>query len=74
MFRNSTKHKAEELGLKGWVKNLSNGDVEAVFEGPENAVKEMLEWCKKGPVLAKVDGVDVKYEEYKGEFDSFERL
>jgi acylphosphatase len=43
-FRASTKEKADELGLTGWVKNNSKGDVEAVFEGDESAVREIIAW------------------------------
>ncbi len=72
-FRSYTKFKAKALGLKGWVRNLPTGEVEAVFEGPEDKVKEILEWCKRGPPLAKVDDLKVEFSEYKGEFDDFER-
>ena len=71
-FRFHTQIKALNLGLKGWVKNLDNGDVEAVFEGEEDKVKEMIEWCKKGPWLAKVNNVKVEFSDYKCEFEVFE--
>jgi acylphosphatase len=58
-FRASTKQKAENLGLKGWVRNTSDGCVEAVFEGDEQSVNEMIKWCYHGPSLAKVDKVDI---------------
>lgn len=58
-FRASTKQKAEQLGLKGWVRNTNNGCVEAVFQGNENQVSEMINWCRYGPPLAKVDKVNV---------------
>ena len=48
-FRDSTRQKAEELGLAGWVKNLPDGRVEAVFEGPAEKVREMIRWCEEGP-------------------------
>lgn len=70
-FRASTRRRAKNLELAGWVKNLDNGDVEAVFEGSEENVDEMLDWCKKGPSLAKV--VDVKVEEEEPKvLESFE--
>jgi acylphosphatase len=56
----------------GWVKNLNDGGVEAVFEGESNKVKELIEWIKKGPLTAKVRHIDIKREDYKGEFKSFE--
>lgn len=71
-FRYYTKQKAIILGIKGWVKNLQNGEVEAVFEGLEERIREMIEWCKKGPWLAKVNNVRVEFSDYKGEFENFE--
>jgi len=70
-FRSSTKEKAEELGISGWVRNLSDGRVEAVFEGEKEKVDKMVEWCRKGPEFAKVTDVDVFTEEYQGEFNGF---
>ena len=70
-FRASTKQKADSLGLKGWVKNLENDTVEVVFEGPEDKVKEMLDWCSKGPSSARVDDLKTYMEEYTGEFEGF---
>jgi len=58
-FRASTKQKAEELGLTGWVKNTEVGDVEAVFEGDQAVVDKMVTWCWKGPPLAKVEDVKI---------------
>lgn len=73
-FRENTVQKAKELRIKGFVRNLADGSVEAVFEGHENKVKEMIEWCKKGPPLAKVDNLKLEFSKYKkGEFESFER-
>lgn len=70
-FRANTKDKAEQLGLKGWVKNTKSGKVEAVFEGEEAIVKEMLEWCNKGPRLANVNEVKIDFEKSTEEFDEF---
>ncbi len=70
-FRSSTKDKAEELNLTGWVRNLDDGRVEAVFEGGEGNLKKMVEWCRKGPEYARVNNVEVISEQYKGEFNSF---
>jgi acylphosphatase len=70
-FRSSTKSKAEELGLTGWVRNLADGRVEAVFEGEEGNVEKMVLWCRKGPQYARVEDVEAISEEYKGEFNSF---
>ena len=71
-FRVSIKERANNLGIKGWVKNLHNGDVEAIFEGDPGQVDELVEYCKVGPRTAKVSYVDVKEEKYVDEFDVFE--
>ncbi len=70
-FRSSTKDKAQELGLSGWVRNLADGRVEALFEGKKEVVEKMIEWCKNGPEFARVTGVEVIAEDYKGEFNGF---
>jgi acylphosphatase len=70
-FRYSTAKKANELGLYGWVKNLRDGRVEAVFEGPDESVREMTEWCGSGPEGAYVSNINVEWEKYAGEFTSF---
>ncbi len=71
-FRDSTRQKAEELGLAGWVKNTPDGNVEAVFEGPSEKVREMLRWCEEGPQRASVENVDTDIEEAGGDFTGFE--
>jgi len=71
-FRQKTKRQAESLGVNGWVRNLPDGRVEAVFEGEEEAVKKLVEYCHYGPSSAKVTGVDVAWELYRGEFSGFE--
>ena len=70
-FRYTAKELADQLGVTGWIKNLPDGRVEAVVEGEEEKVDEMLEFFHKGPPLARVDKVEVKNEEYKGEFKDF---
>lgn len=70
-FRAETSEEAQRLGLSGWVRNKWDGSVEAVFEGEKVAIEEMIGWCYKGPSLAVVKEVEVKWEEYKGEFTSF---
>lgn len=62
-YRSSTKAKAEELGVAGWVKNLPGGRVEAVFEGESEDVEKIIEWCKKGPPAAQVANVEISKEE-----------
>jgi acylphosphatase len=59
------------LGVKGWVRNLADGRVEAVFEGEESAVKNVLEHCRHGPNKSKVENVEVRQENYCGDFFDF---
>ncbi len=56
-YRASTKQKADELGLTGWVKNTADGNVEAVFEGEKAVIDEMIAWCWIGPPSARVSDV-----------------
>ena len=71
-FRQNMRNVARKHNVNGWVKNLKDGRVEAVFEGEEDNVHQVIEWCHIGPTGARVDDVDVIYEEYRGEFDSFD--
>ncbi len=68
-FRASTKEKADQLKLAGWVRNTSHGDVEAVFEGEEHIVDEMIAWCHHGPQHAQVIDVIVTREPCSHEFE-----
>ena len=70
-FRYDARRQAQTRGLTGWVRNRYDGRVEAVFEGPEGTVNDIIEWCRKGPEGAVVHGVEVKREDYKGEFAGF---
>jgi acylphosphatase len=70
-FRSQTRRKAESLDVKGWVRNLSDGKVEAVFEGEEEAVNALVRFCEQGPRGAYVAKVDVNWEEHTGEFRDF---
>ncbi len=70
-FRASTRRIAKSLGLKGYVKNLENGNVEIIVEGNEEAIKELINFAKKGPEPAEVRDINIKYEEPKNEFESF---
>ncbi|MFB6203914.1 MAG: acylphosphatase [Candidatus Nanohaloarchaea archaeon] len=65
-FRASTRRKARELEVYGWVRNLEDGRVEAVFEGEEEDVEKMIEFCHEGPRLADVEDVEVQREEPEG--------
>ena len=70
-FRWNTQNKAQQLGLTGWVRNVWDGRVEAVFEGPEQLVKEAVAWCHHGNRPARVDKVQVNYRPPTGEFKHF---
>jgi acylphosphatase len=72
LFRQNAKAKALELGVFGWAHNLLDGTVEIMCEGDEERVKEFIRWCERGPSLARVEHVDVSFEEYKGEWKDFE--
>jgi acylphosphatase len=71
-FRLETQKAARQCGAVGWVRNLPDGNVEAVMEGPGEAVEVLLNWCGQGPRMARVDKVDIKREFYIGEYESFE--
>jgi acylphosphatase len=71
-FRAETKSRAQGLGIKGWVRNISDGRVEALLEGEKEKVEQLIAWMKKGPMFAKVEKVEIFEEEYKGEFQNFE--
>ena len=71
-FRDSAREKAEHLGLTGWVKNLPDGRVEALFEGPSEKVREVIQWCKQGPPHATVEDVETAFEASQGGLTGFE--
>lgn len=62
-FRVETRDRARSLGVSGWVRNLPDGAVEAVFEGDDPQVESMVDWCHRGPSGADVHDVDVAWEE-----------
>lgn len=70
-FRANTRERARELGLTGYVRNMPDGSVEAVIEGEKDRVDELISWMHIGPPLARVDRVEVEYQEYRGEFRDF---
>ena len=70
-FRYNAKKEALKLDLKGYARNMSDRTVEIVAEGPEDKLKEFVEFCKKGPGAAQVDKVDVKFGEANNEFQNF---
>ncbi|MFA5943361.1 MAG: acylphosphatase [Candidatus Thermoplasmatota archaeon] len=65
-FRESTRQEADRLGVAGWVRNLPDGRVEAVFEGPLMEVEALVSWCRRGPANAAVERVDSAPEEPQG--------
>ena len=70
-YRYSTIHQAQSLGITGWVRNTHDERVEAIFEGDEEAVEKMIEWCKRGPSMAFVTDVQFHKVTYTGEFHGF---
>ena len=70
-FRASTRAKAKQLELTGWVKNLEGGEVEAVFEGKKENVDELIKWARRNPGLSRIDKLKISEEPYKGEFEEF---
>ena len=73
-FRYFTQRTCLQNQLTGWVRNLPNGDVEAVFEGRESDVRRVLDECRRGPDGARVDEILIDWEGYRGEFISFNIL
>ena len=73
-FRESARERAERLGLAGWVKNLPDGRVEALFEGEPEKVREMIRWCEEGPPHATVEEVDAEFEAPEKDLLGFEVL
>jgi acylphosphatase len=70
-FRASTRREASRVGVDGWVTNLADGRVEAVFEGDRASVDAMVEWCRSGPETARVEATEVHREDPVG-LDGFE--
>ncbi len=73
-FREYTRQMAQKLKITGWVRNLRDGRVEAIFEGSEPAVAEMLRWCNQGPPAAMVENIEDTDEAYHGDFPDFKIL
>ena len=65
-FRDTTRRRADSLGVSGWVRNRDDGAVEAAFEGEEDAVEAMVEFCRSGPGRAEVSDLEVTAEPAEG--------
>lgn len=70
-FRDSASRRAASRGVTGWVRNLSDGRVELVAEGEEQAVRDLIDWCYAGPPHATVQDVEVEWADATGEFSGF---
>jgi acylphosphatase len=71
LFRSQTAMMAYRRNVRGWVRNLRDGRVEAIFEGEREDVEEVLKYCRRGPAGAVVEGFEASWEDYKGEFSGF---
>jgi len=71
LFRSNTRYEANRRNVAGWVQNLADGRVEAVFEGEKEDVNRLIEFCRRGPPGALVTKVEVQWENYTGEFRGF---
>ncbi|MFA6988486.1 MAG: acylphosphatase [Candidatus Gastranaerophilaceae bacterium] len=70
-YRYSAFNMAVNLGIKGWVRNKYDGSVEAMLEGDEVVLNQMIEWCKKGPFMSHVENVEIYNYNYEEEFSDF---
>jgi len=70
-FRASALEEANRLNLKGWVKNTPDGSVEVVAEGKRASIDQLVDWCRVGPPGAHVHKVNVDWEVFKKEFETF---
>lgn len=70
-FRSETHYEADRRNVSGWVRNLPDGRVEAVFEGEKDDVERLIEFCRRGPQGARVTKVEVQWEPYTSEFRGF---
>ena len=70
-FRANTNRMANQLGLKGWVRNLRDGKVEIITEGDPELIERLIQWCHRGPTSAYVSKVSVEKTDAKGEFRGF---
>lgn len=71
-YRMETKFAADRIGVFGWVRNMRDGRVEALLEGSQEQVEELIEWCRTGPPAARVHDVEINWDQFRNEFRSFE--
>ncbi len=71
-YRASCQEVAQALGLTGWIRNLSDGNVEALVQGEKEKIEKLIEWCKKGPAGAKVNNVNITWGNAQEEFKNFD--
>lgn len=71
-FRANTRDFANQIGVTGWVRNLPDGSVEAVFEGDKEKIEKLIDWCKTRQPIGRVSDTKISWEDYKGEFEGFE--
>jgi acylphosphatase len=71
-YRDWAREEASSLGLRGWVRNLRDGRVEAVFEGFKEDIQEIISQCSEGSRAANVDNIDIKWEKATDELEGFE--
>jgi acylphosphatase len=70
-FRAYTVDEADRLGVRGWVRNLPDGRVEVEAEGERKAVEALVQWCRRGPPAARVDGAEVVWSPFRGDLRPF---
>jgi acylphosphatase len=71
-FRAMTRHRARKLGVSGWVKNNDDGTVEALFQGTQETVDDMVDWCRKGPPTSYVERIEISEEPDAEKFKGFD--
>lgn len=71
LFRDSARRQAKKLNLTGWVGNQDDGTVKIIAEGKEEGLNQFLKWCYNGPILAKVDRIDIERQKATGQFENF---
>ena len=72
-FRAYTVDEARALGVHGWVRNLPDGRVEAEAEGERSSLEGLVAFCRRGPPAARVEGVEVRWSEHRGDLPRFEQ-